>query len=57
MTRPDLDDAPVTNSSLPDGYVPVHVAPFVMRYGTEFLRATQRAALEGARDEPEAEPA
>ncbi|UPG87392.1 hypothetical protein L2Y94_08580 [Luteibacter aegosomatis] len=57
MTRPDPGDAPVTNSSLPDGYVPVHVAPFVMRYGTDFLRAMRRAAVEGARDEAEAEPA
>lgn len=57
MTHPDVDDAPVTNSSLPDGYVPVHVAPFVMRYGTDFLRAMQRASTEEARGETEAEPA
>ncbi|WP_369930023.1 hypothetical protein [Xanthomonas sp. NCPPB 2632] len=30
--------------TLPDGFVPGTVAPFVMRYGTDFLVAMQRAA-------------
>lgn len=30
--------------SLPEGFVPGTVAPFVMRYGTEFLVAMQRAS-------------
>ncbi len=29
---------------MPEGFVPGTVAPFVMRYGTEFLVAMQRAA-------------
>jgi hypothetical protein len=36
---PETDSA-----SLPDGFVPGTVAPFVMRYGTDFLVAMQRAA-------------
>ena len=28
----------------PDGFMPGTVAPFVMRYGTDFLVAMQRAA-------------
>ena len=28
----------------PDGFMPGAVAPFVMRYGTDFLVAMQRAA-------------
>lgn len=39
---PDIDTDIV---SLPDGFVPGTVAPFVMRYGTDFLVAMQRAAL------------
>jgi hypothetical protein len=30
--------------ALPDGFMPGTVAPFVMRYGTDFLVAMQRAA-------------
>jgi hypothetical protein len=48
-------------ATLPDGFVPGTVAPFVMRYGTDFLVAMQRAAAApaatGARAAPEAEPA
>ena len=33
-----------TTASLPDGFMPGTVAPFVMRYGTDFLVAMQRAA-------------
>ncbi|MGE7137088.1 hypothetical protein ACQKIE_05610 [Luteibacter sp. NPDC031894] len=29
----------------PDGFMPGTVAPFVMRYGTDFLVAMQRAAV------------
>ncbi|MET0505229.1 MAG: hypothetical protein ABWZ85_07860 [Luteibacter sp.] len=45
--------------SLPDGFVPGTVAPFVMRYGTDFLVAMQRAALMHDAEQPsaEAEPA
>ncbi|MDF3981709.1 hypothetical protein P3W24_11265 [Luteibacter sp. PPL201] len=55
MTRPEIDDAPVINSALPDGGVPLHVAPFVMRYGTDVLIAMRRAAEHAPH--PSAEPA
>lgn len=57
MTPADLAEAPVVNSSLPDGYVPMDVAPFVMRYGTDVLRAMRSAALVEACAPSEAEPA
>ncbi|MGN6092696.1 MAG: hypothetical protein ACTHOL_10110 [Luteibacter jiangsuensis] len=45
----------------PDGFMPGTVAPFVMRYGTDFLVAMQRAAAshDAARSavRTEAEPA
>ncbi|UPG91903.1 hypothetical protein L2Y96_09090 [Luteibacter aegosomaticola] len=45
--------------ALPDGCMPGHVAPFVMRYGVDFLVAMQRAAGPKAntRAAEEAEPA
>jgi hypothetical protein len=42
--------------SLPDGFVPGTVAPFVMRYGTDFLVAMQRTALAHDAEQPSAEP-
>ena len=41
----------------PDGFMPGTVAPFVMRYGTDFLVAMQRAAAvhDAARPQAEAE--
>jgi hypothetical protein len=49
------------NDALPDGFMPGAVAPFVMRYGTDFLVAMQRAAAAhdaaSARSDIEAEPA
>ena len=43
----------------PGGLMPGSVAPFVMRYGTDFLVAMQRAAAvhDAARPAPETEPA
>ena len=43
----------------PDGFMPGTVAPFVMRYGTDFLVAMQRAATahDAAPVSSEAEPA
>ncbi|NID14259.1 hypothetical protein [Luteibacter yeojuensis] len=35
---------PDTAAAWPDGFMPGTVAPFVMRYGTDFLVAMQRAA-------------
>lgn len=45
--------------ALPEGCVPGTVAPFVMRYGVEFLVAMQRAASNraSAPSSEEAEPA
>lgn len=44
---------------LPEGFVPGSVAPFMMRYGTGFLLAMQRAAVahDAARSPDETEPA
>ncbi|URL59874.1 hypothetical protein IM816_07235 [Luteibacter flocculans] len=43
----------------PGGLMPGTVAPFVMRYGTDFLVAMQRAAAvhDAAHPVPESEPA
>lgn len=41
--------------ALPDGFVPGSVAPFVMRYGTDFLVAMQRAAATHDAAHPTAE--
>jgi hypothetical protein len=47
-----------TMPALPDGCVPGTVAPFVMRYGVDFLVAMQRAAAQASRQgAEEAEPA
>lgn len=45
--------------ALPDGCMPGNVAPFVMRYGVDFLVAMQRAAAaqESTQGAEEAEPA
>lgn len=42
--NPITEDAGTAVATLPDGFVPGTVAPFVMRYGTDFLRAMQRAS-------------
>jgi hypothetical protein len=42
--NPITEDAGTAVAALPDGFVPGTVAPFVMRYGTDFLMAMQRAA-------------
>lgn len=44
MSRLAMEDIDSVSTSLPDGFVPGTVAPFVMRYGTDFLVAMQRAA-------------
>ena len=51
------DDA--DTAALPDGLVPGSVAPFMMRYGTGFLLAMQKAATDhdAARPSTESEPA
>ncbi|KJV33183.1 hypothetical protein [Luteibacter yeojuensis] len=43
--------------ALPDGCMPGNVAPFVMRYGVDFLVAMQRAAAQDAGAAKEPEPA
>jgi hypothetical protein len=52
----NTDSTPV---ALPDGFMPGTVAPFVMRYGTDFLVAMQRAAAshDAANAPAEIEPA
>lgn len=59
MTGPIVDDLDVTVASLPDGFMPGTVAPFVMRYGIHFLVAMQRAAAthDAAQSPAEVEPA
>lgn len=46
-------------AALPEGLVPGTVAPFVMRYGVDFLVAMQRAAAshDAAVSSAESEPA
>jgi len=46
-------------AGLPDGLVPGSVAPFIMRYGTGFLLAMQKAAADhdAAQPSTESEPA
>lgn len=46
-----------TPSALPEGFMPGNVAPFVMRYGTDFLVAMRRASVVEAEQHEEAEPA
>lgn len=53
-TEPRHDTTP---SALPEGFMPGNVAPFVMRYGTDFLVAMRRAGLAEAGRHEEAEPA
>ncbi|QWT21883.1 hypothetical protein KPL74_07720 [Bacillus sp. NP157] len=43
--------------ALPDGCMPGHVAPFVMRYGVDFLVAMQRAAVRDEASQRETETA
>ena len=43
MTGPIVDAPGVALAPWPDGFMPGTVAPFVMRYGTDFLVAMQRA--------------
>ncbi|SEN32933.1 hypothetical protein SAMN02800694_3204 [Luteibacter sp. UNCMF331Sha3.1] len=52
-----LDDTDIP--ALPDGLVPGSVAPFIMRYGTGFLLAMQKAAADhdAAHSSTESEPA
>ncbi|HXP00916.1 MAG TPA: hypothetical protein VN813_10445 [Luteibacter sp.] len=58
MTGP-LDELEVAAVAWPDGFIPGTVAPFVMRYGTDFLVAMQRAAAshDAALSPSEVEPA
>jgi hypothetical protein len=53
-----IDDLDVAAASWPDGFMPGTVAPFVMRYGTDFLVAMQRAAAseDATRSPNETEP-
>ena len=46
-----------TPSALPEGFMPGNVAPFVMRYGTDFLVAMHRASRVDPERQEEAEPA
>lgn len=46
LSEVDLDSTSApTSATLPEGFVPGTVAPFVMRYGVDFMVAMQRAAL------------
>jgi len=53
MTAP-LDD--FESAGLPDGFMPGSVAPFMMRYGTGFLLAMQKAASDHDAAHPATEP-
>ncbi|WP_448098115.1 hypothetical protein [Luteibacter yeojuensis] len=59
QSNPITEDAGTAVASLPDGFMPGTVAPFVMRYGTDFLVAMQRAAAthDATRPAIETEPA
>jgi hypothetical protein len=59
VSTPVVEDIPSNAAPWPDGFMPGTVAPFVMRYGVDFLVAMQRAAAShAAADVPgEAEPA
>lgn len=59
MTAPVADDPVAAVTTLPDGFMPGTVAPFVMRYGTDFLVAMQRAAAshDVVQPAPQPEPA
>jgi hypothetical protein len=54
-----VEETESTLATLPDGFMPGTVAPFVMRYGVDFLVAMQRsaAAQENAPASEQAEPA
>ena len=45
VSTPEVEDAGNTTAPWPDGFMPGTVAPFVMRYGVDFLVAMQRAAV------------
>jgi hypothetical protein len=40
-----VEDTGPNTAPWPDGFMPGTVAPFVMRYGVDFLVAMQRAAI------------
>jgi hypothetical protein len=44
VSTPVVEDTDPTAAPWPDGFMPGTVAPFVMRYGVDFLVAMQRAA-------------
>lgn len=44
VSTPIVADIPPNAAPWPDGFMPGTVAPFVMRYGVDFLVAMQRAA-------------
>ena len=44
VSTPAVEDTEYNAAPWPDGFMPGTVAPFVMRYGVDFLVAMQRAA-------------
>ncbi|APG05244.1 hypothetical protein BJI69_15950 [Luteibacter rhizovicinus DSM 16549] len=44
VSTPVVEDTDSNAAPWPDGFMPGTVAPFVMRYGVDFLVAMQRAA-------------
>jgi hypothetical protein len=44
VSSPAAEDTASNTAPWPDGFMPGTVAPFVMRYGVDFLVAMQRAA-------------
>jgi len=44
VSTPVVEDTGTDPAPWPDGFMPGTVAPFVMRYGVDFLVAMQRAA-------------
>ena len=59
VSSPVVEDTDPNATPWPDGFMPGTVAPFVMRYGVDFLVAMQRAAIshDAARTPDEVEPA
>jgi hypothetical protein len=53
----EILDTTTHAQALPDGCMPGSVAPFVMRYGVDFLVAMQRAAAQETRGAKKPEPA
>lgn len=59
VSTPVVEDTGTNPAPWPDGFMPGTVAPFVMRYGVDFLVAMQRAAIshDAALTPGEVEPA